>query len=413
MNRWLPVVGGVLMNLALGSLYAWSVFVLPLEKEFGWSRAETSWVFTIAIVAFAASFVFAGRLQDIRGPRIPAAIGGTLVGLGFLLASFTSSLLVLYVCFGVIVGIGNGFGYATPIPVGSKWFPDRRGLVVGLMVGGYGAGSAIFGPVANALVERFGWRTTFQVLGALFFGMAMIGTWLLKNPPAGYRPAGWTLPATAADQSLHDVPTARMVRTPTFYALWIAYCLGATAGLMTISQLVPFARSAGLGAAVATFAITVGAIGNAGGRILSGWLSDRLGRLATLRTMVLVSAAAMPTLFLWREQVVPFYLLVAIVYWCYGTQLSVFASTTADFYGTRHLGMNYGLLFTAWGVAGILGPMIGARVFDAFADYRYAFFTAAALACLAFVALYFARAPERRVTAVSMGGAGLNPAQPA
>ncbi len=156
MNRWWVVLGGVSMNLALGSLYAWSVFVLPLEEEFGWTRAETSWVFTIAIVSFASSFVLAGRLQDRRGPRIPAAIGAVLVGLGFMLASFTTSLLSLYVSFGLIVGLVNGFGYATPIPVGSKWFPDRRGLVVGVMVAGYGGGSAIFGPVANSLIEHVG-----------------------------------------------------------------------------------------------------------------------------------------------------------------------------------------------------------------------------------------------------------------
>jgi OFA family oxalate/formate antiporter-like MFS transporter len=397
-NRWLPVVGGVSMNLALGSLYAWSVFVLPLEKEFGWTRAQTSWVFTIAIVAFAASFVLAGRIQDVRGPRICAAIGGTLAGLGFALASMTSSLIFLYLAFGVVVGIGNGFGYATPMPVASKWFPDRRGLVVGLMVGGYGAGSAIFGPVANSLILSVGWRATFQIFGALFFAMGMIGTWLLKNPPPGYAPPGWTpQQATAAKARGVDLSTPEMLRTPTFYALWIAYCLGATAGLMTISQLVPFARAAGLGAAAATFAITVGAVGNAGGRILSGWLSDTLGRLTTLRVMVLVSALAMPALFVWREEIALFYLLVAAVYWCYGTQLSVFASTTADFYGTRHLGLNYGTLFTAWGTAGILGPMIGARVFDAFGDYRYAFYAAAALACVALLALFLARAP-RKVT---------------
>ena len=139
---------------------------------------------------------------------------------------------------------------------------------------------------------------------------------------------------------------------------------------MTISQLVPFARAAALGAAAATFAITVGAVGNAGGRILSGWLSDTLGRLTTLRVMVLASAVAMPALFVWREQPMLFYALVAAVYWCYGIQLSVFASATADLYGTRNLGLNYGVLFTAWGAAGILGPIIGARVYDAFGDYR-------------------------------------------
>ncbi len=393
MNRWWTVVGGVSMNLALGSLYAWSVFVIPLEEEFGWTRGETSWVFTIAIATFAASFVLGGRIQDRRGPQVCAATGAILVGIGFVLASFTTSLFYLYITFGFIVGLGNGFGYATPIPVGSKWFPDKRGLVVGLMVAGYGGGSAIFGPVANLLIAQFGWRTTFQILGITLFSMCMFGTWLLKNPPQGYRPAGWTPQEAPAERSLRDIPTREMMRLPTFYALWIAYCLGTTAGLMTISQLVPFARNAGLGAAAATFAITAGAIGSTGGRIFSGWLSDILGRLMTLRIMMLISAAAMPALFMWREQTILFYLLVGVVYWCFGTQLSVFASTSADFFGTKHLGMNYGLLFLAYGVAGIIGPLIGGRVFDAFQDYRFAFFIAGGLALVAFVIITFARPP--------------------
>ena len=388
MNRWRVVVGGVSMNLALGSLYAWSVFVLPLEQEFGWTRAQTSWVFTIAIVTFAITFIFAGRMQDVRGPRLCAFLGAVLVSLGFFLASLTASLAYLYLIFAV-VGAGNGFGYATPMPVASKWFPDKRGLVVGLMVGGYGAGSAIIGPVASSLIQSMGWRPTFRLLGGVFFVMGMIGTWLLTNPPAGYRPRGWTPPATAAAR--RDFSTAEMLRTPQFYALWLAYCLGATAGLMTISQLVPFARSAGLGPAAATFAITVGAFGNAGGRILSGWLSDMMGRLTTLRVMVLASAVAMPALFIWREEVLLFYILVAAVYWCYGTQLSVFASATADLYGTRNLGLNYGVLFTAWGAAGILGPMVAARVYDASGGYRYAFYAASGLAVVAFVSLTLAK----------------------
>jgi OFA family oxalate/formate antiporter-like MFS transporter len=166
MNRWRVVAGGVLMNLALGSLYAWSVFVAPLEKEFGWRRAQTSLVFAI-------TFIFGGRLQDRRGPRAAAFIGTVLVSLGFFLTSLTTSLTFLYVVFGVIVGAGNGFGYATPIPVASKWFPDKRGLVVGLMVGGYGASSAIIGPLATNLIASIGWRTTFQILGVAFLAMGM------------------------------------------------------------------------------------------------------------------------------------------------------------------------------------------------------------------------------------------------
>jgi OFA family oxalate/formate antiporter-like MFS transporter len=223
--------------------------------------------------------------------------------------------------------------------------------------------------------------------------MTMIGTALLKNPPAGYRPPNWN-PSIVSAARL-ELTTGDMLRTSSFYALWVAYCLGTTAGQMTISQLVPFARSAGLGATVATISLVVSACGNAGGRILSGWLSDTLGRIPTLKTMVLVSAAAMPALFLWRRDVVLFYALVALVYWCYGTQLSVFASTTADFYGTKHLGLNYGVLFTAWGAAGIIGPAIAARVFDRVGDYRYAFFAASGLAVVAFASLMLVKAPAR------------------
>jgi OFA family oxalate/formate antiporter-like MFS transporter len=393
MNRWRVVVGGVLMNLALGSLYAWSVFVAPLEREFGWKRTQTSLAYTIAIVTFAATFLLAGRLQDRRGPRICAFIGTVCVSLGFFLTSLTTSLGFLYAAFGLVVGAGNGFGYATPIPVASKWFPDKRGLVVGIMVGGYGAASFILGLFVPGMIASIGWRPTFQILGAAFLLMGLAGTWLMTNPPQGYRPAGWTPPAAASAR--RDFTTAEMVRTPQFYLLWLAYCLGTTAGQMTISQLVPFATSAG---GVASVALLVGACGNVGGRILSGWLSDAVGRLTTLRTMVLASAVAMPLLFTFREQLVLLYILLATVYWCYGTQLSVFASTTADIYGTRNLGMNYGTLFTAWGAAGILGPMIAGRVFDATKSYQYAFYAASGLALVAFASLLLAKpavsAPE-------------------
>src|SRR5215213_2476097 len=173
-NRWLPVLGGGLMNLALGSLYAWSVFVLPLEQEFKWTRGETSWVYTIAVVSFALTFIIAGRVQDTKGPRICAFLGGLFVSVGFFLASFTTSLLTLYIFFGFIVGVGNGFGYSTPMPVASKWFPDKRGLMVGLMVGAYGGGQAVFGTVSSGyLIPTLGWRATFQILSAIFIVMTM------------------------------------------------------------------------------------------------------------------------------------------------------------------------------------------------------------------------------------------------
>jgi MFS family permease len=157
LNRWWRVVGGMMMNLALGTLYAWSVFVAPLEKEFHWKRADTSTIFTIAVVVFALTFIVAGRLQDKLGPFWISLTGAVLVSLGFFLCAYTTSLTYLFICFGVIGGLGNGFGYSTPIPVMSKWFPDKRGLAVGLAVGGYGAGSAIFGPLSAKLPDPSLW----------------------------------------------------------------------------------------------------------------------------------------------------------------------------------------------------------------------------------------------------------------
>src|ERR1700704_4898651 len=197
-SRWWRVVGGLLMTMALGTLYGWSVFVAPLEKEFHWSRSQTSTAFTIAVCTFALTFILAGRLQDKLGPLWISIAGSLLVSVGFFLCAYTHTLAWLYVCFGVIGGLGNGFGYATPIPVMAKWFPDRRGLAVGLAVGGYGAGSAIFGPLSSkVLIPAYGWRSTFQILGAIFFVMTVTGALLLKNPPPGYRPAGWTPTATS------------------------------------------------------------------------------------------------------------------------------------------------------------------------------------------------------------------------
>ena len=400
-NRWWRVVGGLSMNLALGSLYAWSVFVAPLEKEFGWKRADVSTVFIIAVFVFGLSFILAGRLQDKKGPFWISVIGGVLVSLGFFVCSWTTSLNWLFFWFGVIGGIGNGFGYATPIPVMAKWFPDKRGLAVGLAVAGYGGGSAIFGPLYQSwLLPDFGWRATFQILGVIFLIMTLVGAFLLRNPPAGYKPAGWApAPAAKAAATTYDFAPTEVLRTPAFYFMWIAYALGTSAGLMVISQLVPFARSQGAPAAIANTLFILGACGNAGGRILSGWLSDAIGRLNVLRLMIAISAVAMPILYGVGANELLLPLFVFAVYWCYGTQLSVNASTTSDFWGTKNAGINYGLLFTAWGVAGIIGPRIGGVMFDKYKDYRVAFYTAAVLAVVAFVCELIAKRPEVPVEA--------------
>ena len=401
-SRWWRVVGGLSMNLALGSLYAWSVFVAPLEKQFGWKRADTSLVFTIAVAVFALTFVLAGRIQDKIGPFYCSLTGGILVSLGFFLCSYTTSLTYLYICFGVIGGLGNGFGYATPIPVMAKWFPDKRGLAVGLAVGGYGAGSAIFGPLSlYVLIPGYGWQTTFQILGGCFLVMTLVGAFLLKNPPVGYKPAGWVPTAAAkAAATTYEFSPGEVLRTPTFYFMWVAYALGCSAGLMVISQLVPFAKSVKIPAgALLAMTMVIGACGNASGRILSGWMSDKLGRINVLRTMIAISMVAMPLLYLAGGEVAMLYLVVFVVYWCYGTQLSVNGSATADFWGTKNAGINYGMLFTAWGVAGIIGPLIGGKLFDKYHDYQAAFYAAAALAAVALICEMLAKRPVARASA--------------
>jgi OFA family oxalate/formate antiporter-like MFS transporter len=392
--RWPALVGGGLMNVALGTYYAWSVYVPALEKEFGWTRTQTSLVATIDMVMLASSFLVAGMLQNRIGPRAVATIGGLLFSAGLYLASYTQSLTMLYLTWGVMVGIGLGFGYLAPITVGSKWFPNHRGLVNGLAIGIFAAGSGVFGPVASRLVESMGWRATFQTLAGLFFVFTMVGAYLLKDPPDGYVAPVSRSKAVNRPKAHHiEVPTSQVLRMPTFYLLWFAYALGTTAGTMVISQLVPFARASGFTAANAAFAITIGAIGSASGRFLSGWMSDYFGRLFTLRGMIVMSMVATPSLYVFREEASLFYALLFVVYYCYGTQLSVYTALAGDFYGTKYLATNYGVLLCAWGFAGVLGPVIGSRVFVSTGTYQYAFFGSAALALAALVLLSIVRPP--------------------
>ncbi len=395
-NRWLPLIGGVLMNTVMGTFYAWSLFIEPLEEEFDWLRAQTSWTFSIGIVSIAVWFVVAGRLHNRWGFRPVAVLGGLLFSLGFFLASFTQSLPWLYIVFGALGGAGNGFGYSVPIPVISKWFPDKRGLALGIAIGGYGAGAGIFGPIADRLIESIGWQATFRTLGFVFFAITMVGAWLLKGPAEGYQPPGWDAAAqakVAASRSARDIPTGEMLRTPTFYRLWVAYFFGSMAGLGLISQLVPFGTQAGIGSVV-LIGLVAGSLGNVSGRILSGWMSDIFGRLNILRLMVLVSAIAMSLLFVSGSQILAFVAGVFVVYYCYGTLLAVFAATSADFYGTKYLGTNYGLLFLAWGLSALVAAPVAGWVYDTFGNYQYAFFGAAGLSLVALVSLLLVQTPR-------------------
>lgn len=385
------------MNLSLGALYGWSLFVPALQRDLSLSREQASNIFSIAIAVFALCFLMGGRLQDKKGPYLVSLIGSLLFGIGFLLTSRAEGLQGMYLAFGLVVGAGAGFGYVTPIGVVAKWFPDRRGLVVGISVGAFGAGSAVLGPLVPGWIADFGWRSVMFWLGILYFVGTMVGAQFLKNPPPGWLPPGWE-PSVASGNPAGggDYAPLEMLGTSHFWRLLVAYALGASAGLMVISQLLPYAQHTlpGVGAALAGTAITIGAVGNAAGRIFSGWMSDSFGRIKTLSLMVLVSAMALP--FLGRiHSLILLWPLLFVVYYCYGTQLSLYASTTADFFGARNVGTNYGLVFLAWGVAGVLGPKMGGRLYDQFQNYTRAFDIAAVLLLIAFAVIATLRPPRR------------------
>lgn len=396
-SRWWRLAGGVLMTSALGTLYAWSVFVTPLENEFGWKRAQTSSVFTLAVVMFAGSLLLGGRLQDRFGPFWISLTGSVLVSLSFLLFAFTSSLFSLYFFYGVLGGIGLGFGFGTVVPVMAKWFPDRTGLAIGLALVGFGGGSAVFGTFANlVLFPRFGWRVSCMILSGIFLAMTMSAAFVLRNPVSNPLPATDSSVGERSAARRHFAPS-EVLRMPDFYLLWFGFGLGSTAGLMVISQLIPFANNQGIAsAALATLGLVVGAFGNSCGRVLSGWLSDRMGRLNTLRCVLLLSSAAMPAMYWVGARLAALYLLIFVVYFCYGAQASVIPATVADFWGSRYAGSNYGSIFTAWGFSGILGPTIGGVLFDKYKNYGPAFYTAAGLSVVALICMMAARRPSSR-----------------
>jgi OFA family oxalate/formate antiporter-like MFS transporter len=398
--RWHALAGGALFNIALGSYYAWSVFVAPLQAEFHWTRLQTTSVASIEMIMLAVMYNVAGTLIGRFGARKIAIFGGLCYSIGMLLASFSTNLVMLYLSAGLLVGTGLGVGYLPPLAVGFKWYPEARGLVSGIAVGVFAAGSGIVGPLAGGfkpfgwggLISIMGWRETFQMLAAIYFVCTMVGSMWLVDPPDG-----WVAPAAApksgASKVSHvNLTTGQVVKLPSFWVLWVAYVFGCIAGTMTISQVNPFATGA-LGAATAAFAIPVGAAGSALGRFCSGWISDHLGRVLTVRVILVVSIFSAPALFIFRSSPGLFFFLLFLVYYGYGTQLSVYTALAGDFYGPKHSAKNYGILLLAWGVAGICGPIVGGAVFDAFGSYQYAFYFGAVASLVSLGLLTLAKPP--------------------
>ncbi|HDZ9637961.1 TPA: OFA family MFS transporter [Vibrio cholerae] len=354
------LLAGFCINLCLGILYAWSVFNKALVTDFGWSAADASSPYAIATIAFSVCLLVAGILQDRMGPRNILILGTTLTGLGMIASGFASSVLMLNLTFGVMTGAGIGFGYACLSPSAMKWFhPSKKGMVNGLIAAGFGLAAIYLAPLTSALITHLGIQTSFMILGAGVLAIAAPLACTINNPPAGYVPAEPKLKAGQEAKVVAKVANLSwkaMLKTPQFYALWLMYALAASVGLMIIGNITNIASvQANLPNAV--YLASILAIFNSGGRVAAGILSDKIGGVRTLLLAFLLQGGNM-VLFATFDSEFTLIIGTAIAAVGYGTLLAVFPSITAEFYGLKNYGTNYGVLYTSWGIGGAIGAAV-------------------------------------------------------
>ena len=370
-NRWLIAIAGVFLQIALGAVYAWSVFRVPLSKQFGWSISEVTLTFTISIFVLGFAAFFGGLWLNRKGPRIVALSGGALYGLGVFLASFSHSLSWLYLSYGLIGGIGLGLGYIVPVAVLVKWFPDRRGLITGIAVGGFGAGALITAPVATRLIQSVGVLNTFAYLGIAYFVVTIIAGAFMQNPPDGWKPVGWSPSALQASQRAgHDFALSEALKTWQWYALWLLLFLNTCAGISVISQEAPiFQELTGVTAVVAGGMVGIASLGNAVGRVFWAWVSDLITRRATFAVVFILQVL----LFWFLPSITTVALMTIIAFvilMCYGGGFGTMPAFAADYFGPRNVGPIYGLMLTAWSFASAVGPLFIARMRETVGSYR-------------------------------------------
>ena len=388
-NRWTIMVGAIIIQLCLGAIYAWSVFRKPLQGEpLNLTATQATLPFALVLIFFALATILGGRWQDKKGPRVVASAGGILLGLGLILSGLLKSYAGIVVSYGIISGIGIGLAYVCPISAGVKWFPDKRGLITGISVAGFGAGALIVAPVASALIDKVNVFNTLLILGIAFLILVMLGALILRNPPQGYRPAGWTPPATAAAETCDYAP-GQMLGTSQFWLTWLIYFFGCAAGLMIIGQTSPIGQDlAKVSKETAALAVSVLAIFNAIGRIAWGKCSDVMGRMRTLFLIFLICGVAVLLYNVISSFSGYYWIGISLVGLCFGGFLAIFPCIIADFYGTKCMGVNYGFLFTAYGVGGLLGNIFAPQVLQKTKSYSLAFVVAGIL-CLAGAAITF------------------------
>ncbi|MBF7083972.1 OFA family MFS transporter [Desulfallas sp. Bu1-1] len=397
-RAWSVTFAGTGINLALGVLYTWSVFAKALIDQYGWTKTESSLPYTLACVVFALCMVPAGRWLDRSGPRVVATVAAFLCGAGMIVAGLSQSVGLVTVGFGLLVGAAMGFGYAAPTPAAVKWFqPHKKGQIAGLVVAGFGLASVYIAPMTNYFMKTFGVSKTFFIEGVIFFVVILVLAQVLSFPPAqNFVPFGGPPPAStakaAATYSKRDYTPGEMLRTPQFYQLWLMFCFAASAGLLIIGHLAKISQIQG-GINWGFVLVAVLAVANAGGRILAGFLSDRLGRT---NTMLLVFSIQAINMFAFASySSAPLLLLGSILTGlAYGSLLSLFPSATFDFFGLKNSGVNYGLVFTAWGAASLIGPIIAGRVADATGGYGASYIISGVLLVIAALITFITKAPQ-------------------
>ena len=397
-NRWVIAVAGIVMQIALGAVYAWSVFRIPLTRAYGWSIPQVTRTFELAILTLGFAAFAGGLWMKRAGPRRLAVIGGLAYGLGVILAGQAHGHLgLLYLSFGVLGGFGVGLCYIVPVATLIKWFPDKRGMITGLAVAGFGAGALITAPVAERLISSVGLPATFGILGSAYLIAVLSSALFMKNPPEGYHPPGWQpTQAQRTQGAVRDLSLGEALRTWQWYALWAMLFLNTMAGISIISQAAPMAQEiARTNAATAAGLVGIISIANASGRFLWAWLSDFIGRARVFQVMFLEQAIV----FVLLSQVHGFAGLAVLAFavlLCYGGGFGTMPAFAADFFGSRNVGSIYGLMLTAWGFAGVCGPTLIAYVRQSTGQYTQALEMIAGIMLISAILPFVIRPPKGR-----------------
>src|SRR5215211_6639988 len=380
-NRALIAIAGVVMQVALGAVYAWSVFADPLAQAYGGASATAvNSTFSITIFTLGVAAFVGGLWMGNVGPRVVALTAGALYGVGIFLAGFaSSSLLLLYLTYGFVAGAGIGLGYIVPVATLIKWFPDKRGFITGIAVAGFGGGAFVTALVAKGLVSSFGPFRTFTILGILYLVMVVGAALFMKNPPEGWTPEGWEPPEEeeegTSERSGVDYELGGALKTWQWYALWALLFLNVTAGIAIISEADPIAQElSGAAPWLAAWLVSIISIANGAGRFLWAWLSDAIGRKWVFLTMYLLQAALF---FLMPVVGSSFFLLSVLAFVivsCYGGGFGTMPAFNADYFGSKNVGTIYGLMITAWGFGGVLGPTLISYMYDLTGAYSRAFY---------------------------------------